>query len=112
MRAALERWAQLEPERCSITAHAVDLAAPFAFRIHWVMLDADPINRAALFTAVIEAIEARGWEWNVGTTMQPPVQAYVTTPKRRHLSTRAATPAEALLRAYLTALEAEREVTP
>lgn len=105
----LKRWAELEPERCRVSDAAAHLRSPFAFRIHWATLTADPINLAVVLAAVIEAIQARGWFWNVGTTLQEPVQAYVQSPERTFRPVRAETPAAALLGAYLAALEAEGE---
>lgn len=100
----LRKWAQHEPERCSFDGDTCRLA--------WRLDEPGDttkaeMNNAMTLAATIEAIEARGWWWNVGTTLQLPVQAYVQSPERTFRPVRAETPAAALLGAYLAALEAE-----
>src|SRR5690606_34395902 len=100
----LRKWAQHEPERCSFDGDTCRLA--------WRLDEPGDttkaeMNNAMTLAAVIEAIEARGWWWNVGTTLQEPVQAYVQSPERNFRPVRAETPAAALLGAYVAALEAE-----
>lgn len=117
MRELLERWSSLERERCGISEHAAHLGTPFAFRIHWAVLDADPLSHAAILSAVITAIEARGWTCSLTNNLVQPgtwraiVWASTARPgTRTYRPSRASdanTPAAALLGAYLVALEAE-----
>jgi hypothetical protein len=103
----LKKWAELEPGLCSTGALAAWVT--LSRTEHPVALTVATLasERAIILAAVIEAIEARGWWWNVGTTLQLPVQAYVQSPERNFRPVRAETPAAALLGAYLAALEAE-----
>lgn len=126
----LERWARLEPERCGISEHAAHLGKSFAFRIHWAVLGADPINLAVVLAAVIEAIEerdakavkhnaddARGhdlheWRYSLGGHSEETwAEVWSGLPMTVGRSYRAESesrePAAALLGAYLAALEAE-----
>ncbi len=106
MRELLERWRSLEPERCGISEHAAHLGKPFAFRIHWAVLTADPINLAVILAAVIEAIEARGWLWRYDSSLK---WACVWGQGiRGEKNRRGGDLPAALLGAYLAALEAER----
>ena len=110
MRELLERWSRLEPERCGISEHAAHLGKSFAFRIHWAVLGADPINLAVVLAAVIEAIEERGGSWELRGSGCP-ASARVTLNGATHgciADEPTDPPAFALLGAYLRALEAER----
>lgn len=102
----LERWAELEPERCK------------AFPRHATVQVKGKWNPAeftgTILAAVIEAIEARGWEWTLwsdGREREATVHIQDDDPKqpRRNHGTDLTTdqPAAALLTAYLAALEAE-----
>jgi len=106
MRELLERWRSLEPERCGPTTLAVHLGTPFAFRIHWAVLTADPINLAV--------IEARGWSFKArhlvghseASVEVRPAQSLLAWPYKATADTFT----QALLGAYLAALEgAEQE---
>jgi hypothetical protein len=106
VKALLERWAKLEPERCQTSDGAVHLGQGFAFMVHWPMLTADPVKVAVIFGATVEAIKARGWDWSVGNTLNRPYSGHIVKPRFTYVQ-KASTPAEALLTAYLEALEAE-----
>ena len=110
MRELLERWARAEPRRCLIGPPTTNICASVALGgdgFNFVYDHPTPQRLGLLLAAVLEAIEARGWFWNVGTTLQEPVQAYVQSPERSFRPVRAETPAAALLGAYLAALAAE-----
>lgn len=108
MRELLERWAKLEPERLlgydttigvgfSVDRHAHTVIWKYGIR---------QIDRAVILAAVIEAIEARGWDWTIEhcTTCGHKYTAWlsVTAPGQ---DAGGDTPAEALLSAYLAAVE-------
>ena len=67
------------------------------------------LNDAIILAAVIEAIEARGWDWTVEhcTTCGYPYTAWLAHTKPGQDSGRDS-PAAALLAAYLSALEADK----
>lgn len=129
MRAALERWAQLEPERCMIgppTSHicaVVQVGNDTHADAHTVTFDRPSAKQQALLlAAVLDAVTARAWTCSLTNNVhhryawRATVWASTALPGTRtyrpsHVGD-ASIPAEALLRAYVKALEAEREVTP
>lgn len=111
----LKRWSELEPERCK----------PFELSLvdgTWVRLDGvwstawvpeRASDRATIQTATQEAISDRRWRWRVGTD-GPGFEASITLDPDKAINwhdTYASreTPAEALLAAYVKALEWARE---
>lgn len=126
MRELLERWSRLEPERCMSgppTTHIcvvvqvgdIDI---FHDGAHTVMLDRPSAKqRALLLAAVIEAIEARGWDYRLSSSTPQPGMTHAivwtgasrpgTRTYRPSHDAHGDTPAAALLGAYLAALEAE-----
>ena len=112
MRDLLERWAQLEPERVHIGPPLSDIGAdirlggvPF-----WVTFDTFGVEAPAIvLAATIEAIEARGWTWEVRRDLQGgyPSRVWPLEVGRPVTGWSRNAPAEALLTAYLAAIEAE-----
>lgn len=107
MRELLERWAKLEPERCQVGEYYAHFSLDgFQFRL-WHNDVLTPRRSATLLAAVIEAIEARGWDWNLMSMLPWNATA------RRYMATvtyhvkEADSDVAALLTAYLAALEAE-----
>lgn len=116
----LRRWAELEPERC-IAQDDGDLTLEWQghFNVDACSLrnGLDPWDTALVQGAVQEAIEARGWIWDLGTA--PPrrggnypdcMHAAGVFRVRGDMDHNACgpTPAAAILSAYLQALEAQR----
>jgi hypothetical protein len=119
MKELLERWAKAEPKRCwpmergyeRLGTHWVD-PGPGAMGL--ALNGEKPLptaERALLQAAVQEAIEAREWDWDLCFNHQQDSPRYCaiigdlyngSTPGEW-----GSTPAEALLSAYLTALEAQ-----
>jgi hypothetical protein len=133
LRPNLERWASLEPERCRLTTDLCQVAwKPNDFPPEgsgWnlprlLLGEADSrYFLADLQVAVQEAIEARGWGWDIeylpgfhdpdDSEPVPPLRiARVWTPTRPEEAVSSlSTASESLLSAYLTALEDDRKTT-
>lgn len=104
MRELLERWAELEPERCQL---AGNFACVVLIQHVWrrVRYDANIVDdRPRVLWAVIEAATARDWYFDI---------SYLPGPKQFHADVvltlhrgKTTDPAEALLSAYIKALEA------
>jgi hypothetical protein len=114
MKELLERWAKLEPERIGERDHNGVYLVLFAGGLigAWAEAIDVPFNRALglakLQAAVQEAIEARGWMGAVGFGGARGADAMVLkTEGADGADANGSTPAEALLSAYLTALEAQ-----
>jgi hypothetical protein len=109
----LRMWAKLEPERCEHwTGIPVEtFTAPLGTG-HQVLLAADegspssPLRLAIIQAAVQEAIEARGWKWLISHAQAGHYEAQAG-PRSLEPAYSASTPGEALLSAYLAALEAQ-----
>lgn len=109
----LKRWASLEPAWCGVdderASVMTDVGTPLERPRFTAQFHRLGQYEPHILAAVIEAIEARGWLWSVGTvTSRPRIWAFVN--RDRHgwgCSGKADYPAEALLAAYLAALEAE-----
>lgn len=115
MRALLERWAKLEPERCQVGEYYAHFSLDgFQFRL-WHNDVLTPRRSATLLAAVIEAIEAQEgtWDYRLAWRMAPTGEHYGVVRITREngweksWSCYASSPAAALLGAYLAALEAE-----
>lgn len=108
MRELLERWAKLEPNRLRVSAVGAHLRQPDAWVVHWPVLTADPVNEPIILMGVIDAIEARGWSWNLfGMAPWRDIRRNYEAKVDGRAARRADRPAAALLAAYLAALEAE-----
>lgn len=109
----LKRWAQHEPERCSFDGDTC--------RLNWRLDEPGDTTQAEMhvamtLAAVIEAIEARGWRLTLvhnpwreerpkwGAWLSRYEEGDLALARRDH---EADTPAEAVLSAYVAALEAE-----
>ena len=106
----LKRWHALEPDRCLIGPPTSHICASVMLGKADFLVPFDrptPAQVAVLLAAVVEAIEARGWDWNL-TSMLP-----WNATARRYMATvtyhvkEADSDVAALLTAYLAALEAE-----
>ena len=122
MRELLERWAQLEVERCWLDAERPNVLLGGLTLSYWTGppmraipddYPLDALDRALVLAATIEAVTARGWEWSLwsdGNEVSGDITirdddtglGVVHGSGLKQLST----PAEALLTAYLAALEA------
>lgn len=106
MRELLKRWAQLQPSRCNMRTETLGPALVTLGgygHYYW----GEPASAAVVLAATIEAITARSWMWSLGTvTSRPSIWGFVNPDGTRSHEGAAATPAEALLAAYLSALEA------
>lgn len=135
MRELLERWSSLEPERCGLREGGGDTFPDNGFpKVYWlerraprstghVRFHGDGRMQIGgdeeLFFAVLDAIEARGWDYRlVGNMLRTGMTHAVvwpeplpmgTTLSRKAYGAESQTAAAALLGAYLTALEAEGE---
>jgi hypothetical protein len=113
MKELLERWAKAEPERCQPPQWSggarVSLGPTNGFGPqHPVGRQDDPVGLALLQAAAQEAIEARGWMGVIGFGGSKGADARVVTSNDDDgTDAHGSTPAEALLSAYLTALEAQ-----
>jgi hypothetical protein len=117
MKELLERWAKLEPTRCEGVYRGEGVFSVYVHlgreeRVYRIVHDLVESANAAnswLQAAVQEAIEARGWEWRLSRIVG--MYRALVDPMREslhdHPGYHAGTPAEALLSAYLTALEAQ-----
>ena len=115
----LRRWSELEPERCKQTSphdtevcfdYQVAVASDMFFDVSSV---SDPIAPSVIQSAVQSAIEARGWWFSLKAPLagvRPDYRAIVSSRERlvSPCDAEASNPAEALLSAYIKALEAER----
>lgn len=118
MKELLERWAELEPSRCKIEAWADNYG-------HWVQQDIITVwvgPRASggykveiIQHAVQQAIEARGWMWSICRLLAGSCGSEIATRDMANLivsvisSSVHKEPSEALLSAYIQALEATNE---
>ena len=118
MRELLEKWAALEPEWCRVDDERASVMADVGTPLERPRFSAQYHRlggyEADILASVIEAIEARpAWEWTLwsdGRDREATVHVIEAAGIiRRNYSTglTAAAPAEALLTAYLAALEAE-----
>lgn len=119
MRDLLERWARLEPDRCDPTHD--DIMGNVILTIRWSRdtitlvpddYPLDTFDRTCILAAVKEAIEALGWSWKLQEFGPKPhlVRAWIASSHRHApLLREGSTPAEALLSAYLDAVEDARE---
>lgn len=115
MRDLLERWAQLEPERCARRSDVESEKYPVVVDLrngNFGLTIAAPVDgheRSYVLGATIEAITERGWWWRLGSFgTNPEIRAYVGPPDPSYAPRPCSgdSPAEALLVAYLSALEA------
>jgi hypothetical protein len=107
MKELLEEWAEREPERCQ----------RYEDGSYWLMFgdwNYSPDSPGALQEAVQQAIEARGWDWDTGTSQEPTYRVWhgsiLTDPVINIWSPREwsnDSSAHALLSAYLQELKAE-----
>lgn len=98
----LRRWTELEPEWCKIDpTHGLCVAAGETWAPTRWMDYSDYIVQGA----AQQAIEARGWEWQVARTTNFLDQMFVWA-NVMGVAGIADTPAAAILTAYLSALEA------
>lgn len=114
MRELLEKWARLEPVRIVLLEGGkVRFPPPLNATMFCREIELDRVAAGILLAAVIDAIEARGWEWTLwgdGREREGIVHVVDSDPKkpRRNYGDGLTTaPAAALLSAYLAALEAE-----
>ena len=117
MRELLEKWAALEPERGGLTNpdHSQRWVQHSGER--WYFFVENRTALASILASVIEAIEAqrtsrgRGWTWTLRSPRNDAPQhvGLVYYANKQWKAGRGDTPAEALLTAYLAALEAEDE---
>ncbi len=110
----LKRWHAHEPERCAVgapTSHigAEVLAGGDFHSVFW--REPSFVQLQFLLAAVIEAIEARDeWRWRLGGPGgEADGRGYVLNAAFEEFTGSGKTPAEALLRAYVRALEAQAE---
>lgn len=110
----LATWAELEPERCLEHADysSVRVDSERWIPLHFYAHDVRWYSEAALMYAILAAIEARGWCYNMGTDQAGlhasvnrlyPDADWVIDP----CDGQADSPAGALLSAYLEALQQE-----
>ena len=120
MRALLERWSRLEPSRCN---QFDDHMGGTGLQVTWTGTPMraipddyplDALDRALVLAAVIESIEARGWEWSLWSDGNEVSGDITIRDDDTNLGVvhgsglkQLSTPAEALLAAYLAALEAQ-----
>lgn len=108
MKALLDTWARLEPERCLRLDDGTIRVDSTAYGWTQVLAFKEPetvlIDEAMVQHATQEAIEARGWTWRILKPTDGPYEAAVIASPTRtpHIGD---TPAEVLLEAYLEALE-------
>ena len=113
----LRKWAQHEPERCSFDGDTCRLA--------WRLDEPGDttkaeMNNAMTLAAVIEAIEARGWDCRLTSSQRRAGEWHAIVWRhgepqptfRPSLDGFAPTPAAALLTAYVAALSAEEGTNP
>jgi hypothetical protein len=77
LRDLLQRWSELEPERCK--SGGEDLAGTKRFYLYfpghefpigYSSLDLLPVHKGALLFAIADAIDARGWGWTKDYAMR------------------------------------------
>ena len=117
MRELLEKWSAHEPERVHIGPPLSDIGADIRLGglPLWVPFGAPSAEASAfILAATIEAITARGWEWSLWSDGNEvsgdiTIRDDDTNLGRVHGSglKQLSTPAEALLTAYLNAVEAQ-----
>jgi hypothetical protein len=118
MKELLERWARLESEdrvtAVDANGELIFTLAGHQYTIPVGDLESDPAAHAVLRAAVEEAITARGWGWELRYGMRPSKRPALATILRYRdgIPSGQSTclgepPAEALLSAYLTAVEAQ-----
>ena len=114
----LKRWSRLEPSRCLIAPPTGLICAGVRTGDAWhnvLWHEPSDVQIAILLAAVIEAIEARGWDYRLAWRMAPTGEHFGVIKIDREdgwsksWSCYAGSPAAALLGAYLAALEAEAE---
>lgn len=105
MRELLERWSRVEPKRCFKAEGRY--GARLGDSPHWFF--GGPASDAIVLGAVIEAVEAHALRWNLWRTQADPLytsQVWPDNDKDLDLfEGDGATPAAALLSAYLDALD-------
>ncbi len=105
----LDRWAQLEPNRCQYTEEH-DFEEPWytivfeSGRAHIEYRNATQEDHALLQAVIQKTIESRNWLWSVLYSSKGVYRAGVKIAER-YISETARFPAYALLAAYLKALE-------
>lgn len=108
----LKRWASLEPAWCGVDDERAtvmtDVGTPLERPRFTAQFHRLGQYEPYILAATIEALTARDWDWSAGNSLQRPYRAQVDT-KTRTTVERADSPAEALLAAYLAALEAEAD---
>lgn len=119
MRELLEKWAALEPEWCRVDDERASVMADVGTPLERPRFSAQYHRlggyEADILASVIEAIEAqrtsrdRGWTWTLRSPRNDAPQhvGLVYYANKQWKAGRGDTPAEALLTAYLAALEAE-----
>lgn len=119
MRALLEKWAALEPEWCRVDDERASVMADVGAPLERPRFSAQYHRLGGyepdILAATIEAIEAqrtsrgRGWTWTIRSPRngEPRYVGLVYYANRKWKAGLGDTPAEALLTAYLAALEAE-----
>lgn len=113
MKELLEKWAELEPDRCT---HRGGSEWCVMVDKDWhCLLDYRYLGHSVRI-GVQQAIEARGWDWSMATTQEPTYRLWHASVKCNHDSTiwepqqysdNCST--EALLSVYLAALQATAE---
>lgn len=101
MKELLKRWAELEPMLCKYLSDGVALPV----NGEWVFIYATLFD-ANMFIQykVQQAIVARGWRFGI-QHYSDDFQVWVAAPNGRYCWSNADSPAEALLSAYVKALE-------
>ena len=111
--ALLQRWAEVEPERCVTNSPhtGVPTSYPYVFRDGWARVLATDLRTLDILQGAVQvAIEARGWDWALGWMKYTGVFYGVCitgpTSEQRYNVNSQSSPAEALLEGYLEALVA------
>ncbi|HEX7038900.1 MAG TPA: hypothetical protein VF202_02180 [Trueperaceae bacterium] len=118
-RELLEKWAALEPDWCRVDDERASVMADVGTPLERPRFTAQYHRLGQyepdILAAVIEAVEARGWDWMLWGDGKGTREGCVRVPSTdlKRLDTPygpglvQVSPAEALLAAYLAALEAE-----
>lgn len=103
----LERWSELEPEQCWLEGDNWGNSAYCAAHLKGQVGILGPWADDFLLGALIEAITARGWRMELSVQSGSRVQLYLGSPPlRSEAFTENGPPADAVLSAYIQALEA------
>jgi hypothetical protein len=117
----LSKWAELAPGECSITTSGNQLVLQFlGTHLGMTPLPISKRNEGMVLSALIEAIRARGWHYRLQSDETDPeneqgcawhrASVYPDTPlyTSRDMTESRAEPCDALLSAYMAALEASK----